>query len=168
MPVSTGLLVGLAPVLFLLCWMVIQPEPFHSAQYVIPLAGMLLGNSLSANIVALQNLYTAFQERRHEYEAAIALAAPPMYATRPFVQAAMQKSFAPTLASMSTMGLVTLPGMMTGQILGGASPMVAIKYQLMIMIAIFVVMNISVTISLQLSLRNTITKEGRVTVSFKK
>ncbi|GAM57575.1 ybbM seven transmembrane helix protein [Vibrio ishigakensis] len=168
MPVSTGLLVGLAPVLFLLCWMVIQPEPFHSAQYVIPLAGMLLGNSLSANIVALQNLYTAFEERRHEYEAAIALAAPSMYATRPFVQAAMQKSFAPTLASMSTMGLVTLPGMMTGQILGGASPMVAIKYQLMIMIAIFVVMNISVTLSLQLSLRNTITKEGRVTVSFKK
>lgn len=168
MPVSTGLLVGLAPVLFLLCWLVIQPEPFHSAQYVIPLAGMLLGNSISANIVALQNLYTAFDERKHEYEAAIALAAPPLYATRSFVKVAMQKSFAPTLASMSTMGLVALPGMMTGQILGGTSPMVAIKYQLIIMIAIFVMMNISVTLCLQLSLRSTVTREGRVTVRIKK
>lgn len=73
---------------------------------------------------------------------------------------------APTLASMATTGLVTLPGMMTGQILGGASPIVAIKYQLLIMIAIFVVLSISLSLTLSLTIRNCITKEGKILVVF--
>lgn len=165
-PVACSLLLSLAPIIALLCGLVIQPTPLYSAQYVIPLAGMLLGNSLSGNIVALQNLYSAFEERRSEYEAAIALAAPPSYACQPFVRVAMQKALAPILASMTTTGLVTLPGMMTGQILGGASPLVAIKYQLVIMIAIFVMMSLSTMLTLQLSLRRTLTPEGRVLVQF--
>lgn len=161
-PVVSGLVIGLAPILFILCWLVVQPTPIYSAQYMIPLAGMLLGNSLSGNIVALQNLYTAFDERNEEYQVAIALGAPPLFAALPFMRAAMQKAFAPILASMATTGLVTLPGMMTGQILGGASPMVAIKYQMMILIAIFVMMSISVTLTLQFSLRRSINENGRV------
>ncbi|MCV6004634.1 ABC transporter permease, partial [Escherichia coli] len=65
---------------------------------------------------------------------------------------------------MTTMGLVTLPGMMTGQILGGASPFVAIKYQPVIMLAIFVMMSVSVAITLEMALSFVQTKEGRVTV----
>lgn len=164
-PVAIGLLVGLLPLITLLSTVIIQPTPLYSAQYVIPLAGMLLGNSLTGNIVALQNLFTAFRERESEYHAAIALGASPHYATLPFVRAAMQKAFAPIMASMATTGLVTLPGMMTGQILGGVNPMVAIKYQLLILIAIFVMLTISVTITLQLTIKNSITKEGKVLVS---
>jgi len=166
MPVLSGLIIGLTPLLFILSIAIIQPTPIYSAQYLIPLSGMLLGNSLSGNIVALQNMYGAFEQRRSEYEAAISLGAKPQYACTPFVQAAMQKSLAPILATMTTTGLVTLPGMMTGQILGGTSPMIAIKYQMIILIAIFVMMSISITISLQLSLRYTITKEGRIRVKF--
>ncbi|WP_122032649.1 ABC transporter permease [Aliivibrio sp. EL58] len=166
LPVATGLLVGLSPLVILLSSVIIQPTPLYSAQYVIPLAGMLLGNSLSGNIVALQNLFTAFKERESEYHAAIALGASPHYATLPFVRAAMQKAFAPIMASMATTGLVTLPGMMTGQILGGVNPMVAIKYQLLILIAIFVMLTISVTITLQLTLKHNISKEGKVLVRF--
>ena len=165
LPVATGLLVGLSPLIILLSTVIIQPTPLYSAQYVIPLAGMLLGNSLSGNIVALQNLFTAFKERESEYHAAIALGASPQYASIPFVRAAMQKAFAPIMASMATTGLVTLPGMMTGQILGGVNPMVAIKYQLLILIAIFVMLTISVTITLQLTIKNSITTEGKVLVS---
>ncbi|MDB1123625.1 ABC transporter permease [Vibrio algarum] len=166
MPVLTGLLVGLAPLLIILSVGVIQPSPLYSAQYIIPLSGMLLGNSLSGNIVALQNLYGAYEQRKTEYEAAISLGATPQYASIPFVRAAMQKALAPILASMATTGLVTLPGMMTGQILGGTSPIIAIKYQMIILIAIFVMMSVSITISLQLSLKQTITKEGRIKVQF--
>lgn len=142
----------------------VQPTPLYSAQYMIPLAGMLLGNSLSSNIIALQNLFTAFEERKTEYEAAISLGASPKYASFPFVQEALRKSMAPILASMTATGLVTLPGMMTGQILGGASPLVAIKYQLVIMLAIFVMLNISVVITLEMTLSSVQTKEGRVRV----
>ncbi|MGU3844837.1 ABC transporter permease, partial [Vibrio diabolicus] len=68
------------------------------------------------------------------------------------------------LASMATTGLVTLPGMMTGQILGGASPMVAIKYQLVIMLAIFVMLSTSVAITLEMTLSWVQTKEGRIKI----
>ncbi|WCE28546.1 ABC transporter permease [Vibrio sp. SCSIO 43137] len=165
-PVASGLFIGLSPVLLILCFYVISPEPWYQAQYLIPVSGMLLGNSLSGNIVALQNFYGAFELRKGEYEAAISLGAKPSYACNPFVRAAMQKALAPILASMTTTGLVTLPGMMTGQILGGASPMLAIKYQLIILVAIFVMMSVSLTISLQLSIKYTINESGRVKAKF--
>ncbi|MCG6201822.1 ABC transporter permease [Psychromonas antarctica] len=164
MPVTCGLTVGLLPLMLLLCYAIIRPDPVYSAQYVIPLAGMLLGNSLSCNIVALQNLFEAFALRKNEYEAAIALGADPQSAARPFVLAALKKAQAPILASMATTGLVTLPGMMTGQILAGADPILAIKYQLVIMIAIFVMTSVSLTITLQLSLQSALDKTGLVKV----
>ncbi len=164
LPLLAGLICGLFPLLITMTVGLVRPTPLYSAQYMIPLAGMLLGNSLSSNIIALQNLFTAFEERKSEYEAAISLGAPPKYASFPFVQEALRKSMAPTLASMTTTGLVTLPGMMTGQILGGASPMVAIKYQLVIMLAIFVMLSVSVTITLEMTLTFVQTKEGKVRV----
>lgn len=164
LPLITGLVCGLCPLLIAMTVGLVQPTPLYSAQYMIPLAGMLLGNSLSSNIIALQNLFTAFEERKTEYEAAISLGASPKYASFPFVQDALRKSMAPILASMTATGLVTLPGMMTGQILGGASPLVAIKYQLVIMLAIFVMLNISVVITLEMTLSSVQTKEGRIRV----
>ncbi|MCF7481700.1 ABC transporter permease [Vibrio sp. J1-1] len=163
-PLITGLICGLFPLLVAMTVGLVRPTPLYNAQYMIPLAGMLLGNSLSSNIIALQNLFTAFEERKTEYEAAISLGASPKYASFPFVQEALRKSMAPTLASMTATGLVTLPGMMTGQILGGASPMVAIKYQLVIMLAIFVMLSVSVAITLEMTLSSVQTKEGRVRV----
>ncbi|EKM31643.1 hypothetical protein VCHENC02_2736, partial [Vibrio harveyi] len=162
LPLITGLSCSLVPLLAAITLGLVKPEPFYNAQYMIPLAGMLLGNSLSSNIVALQNLFTAFEQRKSEYEAAISLGAAPRYASFPFLQEALRKSLAPILASMATTGLVTLPGMMTGQILGGASPMVAIKYQLVIMLAIFVMLSVSVAITLEVTLSCVQTKEGRI------
>ncbi|ROV62491.1 ABC transporter permease [Vibrio ponticus] len=165
LPVIAGLLVGLLPLLSMICLMIIKPTPFYNAQYLIPLAGMLLGNCLSGNIVALQNVFTSLEQRKAEYEGAISLGASPRYATLPFIREALQKSLAPSLASMSTTGLVTLPGMMTGQILGGASPIIAIKYQLMIMVAIFVMLSISIAITLTLCINSCIHPNGRVLVN---
>ncbi|BBM64417.1 ABC transporter permease [Vibrio alfacsensis] len=166
LPLIAGLTCSLFPLLAAISFGLVKPQPFYNAQYMIPLAGMLLGNSLSSNIVALQNLFTAFEQRKSEYEAAISLGASPKYASFPFIQEALRKSLAPILASMATTGLVTLPGMMTGQILGGASPMIAIKYQLVIMLAIFVMLSVSVALTLELTLRCVQTKEGRITVKF--
>ncbi|MFA1569486.1 ABC transporter permease [Vibrio tasmaniensis 1F-187] len=158
-PIAVSLAVTCVPIVLFICFFIIKPTPVFNAQYLIPIAGMLLGNSLSSNIVALQNLFGAFETQKSEYEAAIALGASPSYAAAPFVRNAIQKAMSPIMA---TTGLVTLPGMMTGQILGGASPMIAIKYQLMIMLAIFVMMSCSLALALQLSLKTSLTKEGRV------
>ncbi len=167
-PVLTGLLFGLVPMICLLLIALLKPTPLYSGQYLIPLAGMLLGNSLSGNIIALQRLYTAFKEKKSEYEGALALGASPSFAASPFVRSALQQSFAPIIASMATTGLVTLPGMMTGQILGGVDPMVAIKYQLVILVAIFVMLSISVTTTLLLAIRTTINHSGLVRIAINK
>lgn len=163
-PMIISLGVALLPILAILLLWLLKPTPLYSAQYLIPLAGMLLGNSLSGNIVALQRLFTSLEDNRSEYEAALALGAKPNQASLPFVQSAMKQSFAPILASMTTTGLVTLPGMMTGQILGGSDPMVAIKYQLIILLAIFVVLSVCVTITLQLSVRTALNPSGKLLI----
>tara|TARA_R110001583_G_scaffold71575_2_gene201484 strand:- start:964 stop:1758 length:795 start_codon:yes stop_codon:yes gene_type:complete len=155
---------ALLPLLFIMSLMVIRPSPLYSAQYMIPLAGMLLGNSLSGNIMALQNLFDAFKQRQDEYEAAIALGATAYQAAFPFLQQAMKKAQAPILASIATTGVVTLPGMMTGQILGGVPPMVAIKYQLLIFTAIFVMLSMSLSITLLLTLHFSLAKNGLIKI----
>ncbi|KZN30664.1 hypothetical protein N474_12980 [Pseudoalteromonas luteoviolacea CPMOR-2] len=164
-PVAMSLAAGLFPLLVVLAMAVIKPQPYYHAQYTIPLAGMLLGNSLTSNIVCLQSFFSSLKERWPEYQAALSLGASPIDATRPFVQHSLQHALTPMLATMATTGLVTIPGMMTGQILGGASPMVAIKYQLMIMIAIFVMMSISSTLCLFLVIRRTLSNDGKPQVA---
>lgn len=168
LPITLGLLVGLMPILAIIIFVVIQPSPLFNAQYLIPLAGMLLGNSMSGNIVSLQTFFGCLHDRRSEYEASLSLGASADYATQPFVRDAVRRSLAPTIATMATTGLVTLPGMMTGQILGGASPMIAIKYQLMIMVAIFVMMTVSIVTALKMTIRNCINKQGRVLVNYQR
>ena len=163
-PVLVGLISGLMPLLIVLLVLLLQPTPIYSAQYLIPLAGMLLGNSLSGNIVALQRLFNAFKDKQLEYHGALALGASPSQAAAGFVQSALRQSLAPVLASMTTTGLVTLPGMMTGQILGGVDPMIAIKYQLIILVAIFVMLSVSITVALILATRYTINESGRIMI----
>ncbi|MGS0683060.1 ABC transporter permease [Shewanella sp. 125m-7] len=162
--VFTGLLLGMLPMLWLMMVYLLSPQPLYSAQFLIPTAGMLLGNCLSGNIVALQRLFGSFNDRKAEYHGALALGASASQASLPFVQTAMQQSFAPILASMATMGLVTLPGMMTGQILGGVDPLIAIKYQLVISVAIFVTLSVSVSTTLVLCVRSVITPAGRLKI----
>ncbi|BAJ00522.1 ABC transporter permease [Shewanella violacea] len=168
LPIITGLVVGITPLIAILLLALLKPAPLYSAQYMIPMAGMLLGNCLSGNIVALQRLFSAFDEQKDQYEGALALGASPYQASFPFMQSALKQSFAPILASMTTTGLVTLPGMMTGQILGGIDPMVAIKYQLIILVAIFVMLTVSVTLSLILTIKSCIEPSGLIRVVIRK
>lgn len=161
---SLALTFALFPLLVITTTFIIKPVPWYSSQYTIPLAGMLLGNSLSANIVALQNLFGSFIQQKDEYEGALALGASPYQAALPFLQKALSKAQAPILATIATTGLVSLPGMMTGQILGGVSPMVAIKYQLLIFIAMLVMLSVSLTITLVLTLHFTLAKSGLIKI----
>ena len=119
-----------------------------NAIYLIPLGGMLLGNSLRGNIVGLNSFFSLIKAKEKEYHFRLSLGTTRLNALMPFLKAAMKSSLAPTVASMTTMGLVTLPGMMTGQILGGSPPLVAIKYQIAIMIGIYTVQFLSLMITL--------------------
>lgn len=116
---------------------VIQLPKLLAAQYTIPITGMVLGNCLRSNVIGINAFYYSLDEHKERYQFFLACGATRQEALQPFISTALQKSANPTLASMATIGLVSLPGMMTGQILSGSSPLIAIKYQIMIMVAIF-------------------------------
>lgn len=117
--------------------MVIQLPKLLAAQYTIPITGMVLGNCLRSNVIGINAFYYSINEHQERYRFYLASGANRNEALMPFFRDALKKSANPTLASMATIGLVSLPGMMTGQILSGSSPLTAIKYQIMIMLAIF-------------------------------
>ncbi|MGZ4955371.1 MAG: ABC transporter permease [Methylobacter sp.] len=132
--------------------LVIQPTHFYDARYIVPLAGMILGNCLQGNVIALERFYSALSKNENEYATFLMLGATRWEAVRPYFRDAVKAAINPTIASMATMGLVSLPGMMTGQILGGSEPWVAVKYQIAIMICIFTSTTIACIINLKFSL----------------
>jgi putative ABC transport system permease protein len=132
--------------------LVIQPLHFYDARYIVPLAGMILGNCLQGNVIALERFYSALRRNENEYATFLTLGATRWEAARPYFREAVKAAINPTIAGMSTMGLVSLPGMMTGQILGGSEPWLAVKYQIAIMICIFTSTTLAAVINLKLSL----------------
>jgi putative ABC transport system permease protein len=108
------------------------------ARYLIPIGGMILGNSLRGNIVGIGEFYEDIRRNENRYLYNLSLGAGRYEALAPYIRKCIRSALKPTLANIATAGLVFLPGMMTGQILGGASPMLAIKYQISIMIALYV------------------------------
>lgn len=131
--VLIGITVSEAVTLLLLLFLRIIPV---TAQYIIPLSGMIVGNSMVAAGVTLNRLSNEFKLRRAEIELALSLGATPKKAALPVIQSAIKAGMIPTVDSMKTVGLVQLPGMMTGQILAGADPIQAVRYQILVMFMI--------------------------------
>lgn len=114
----------------------LQPDPWYDPQYLIPLLGMLLGNTMTGIAVSLDNLTRQTLDKRHEIEARLALGYPATDAIGDIRRDALRAGLIPIVNSMTTAGIVSLPGMMTGQILAGSPPMEAAKYQLLILFLI--------------------------------
>jgi len=127
---------------------VVRLDFLFDARYFIPITGMLIGNCLSNNIVALNTFYHSLSKEQTLYRFALANGATRNEALAGFMREALRKSLNPTIATTAVVGLISLPGMMTGQILGGSNPEVAIKYQIMIMITILVSTLLTVILSI--------------------
>jgi putative ABC transport system permease protein len=151
--IFTGMTVGSISVLTVFVFVAVRPEPFYDARYLIPISGMIIGNCMRANVISLERFYSSIKKNEKEYLTYLLMGATLREATSPYLREAIKPALAPTIATMTTLGLVSLPGMMTGQILGGSSPMVAIKYQIAVMIAIFTGIIISCIINIYLSTR---------------
>ncbi len=114
----------------------IRPDPWYDPRYVIPLLGMILGNTMTGISLGMDTLATRLVRERGAVEAQLMLGATRWQALLPVARTAIRSALMPTINSMAATGLVALPGMMTGQILAGAAPMVAVKYQMLIMFLI--------------------------------
>jgi putative ABC transport system permease protein len=114
----------------------LRPNPWYDPRYAIPLLGMILGNCMTGVGLGLNTLTTSLVSRRASVEAQLMLGATRQVAAAPVTREALRSALMPTINSMSATGVVSLPGMMTGQILGGVPPVEAVKYQILVMFLI--------------------------------
>ena len=111
----------------------IQHDPWYSPQYAIPLLGMLLGNSMTGVALSLDRLTSDTWKQREMIQQRLMLGHSSQSAIRPIKLDSLRAGLMPIINSMATAGLVSLPGMMTGQILAGSPPVEAVKYQILIL-----------------------------------
>ena len=125
--------------------LIVQPDRWYEPRYLIPLAGMLFGNAMNAASLAGDRLLNAINRNRLEIETHLCLGATGKQAIASYQREAIRTGLIPTLNNMIVMGLVSLPGMFTGQVLGGSNPRDAASYQILILFAI-VLVNLMTTI----------------------
>lgn len=104
----------------------------YTPQHMIPIGGMIISNAMVALGLCYKNMRSGFVDKRSEIEAKLALGADTNLASADIVRDSIRTGMIPTIDSAKTLGIVSLPGMMTGLILAGASPLMAIKYQIMV------------------------------------
>ena len=110
----------------------IRPQPWYDARYAIPLAGIILGNVLNGGSLALDAMLSGVVRERPAIEAQLALGASFFQAMRGLIRTSVRRALLPIINQMSAAGVVTLPGIMTGQILAGMDPLEAAKYQILL------------------------------------
>lgn len=111
----------------------IRPDPWFDPHYAIPLAGIILGNVLNSASLSLDSFLSSVGRERQAIEARLCLGERYGVATAPIVRDAIRRGLLPIINQMSAAGIVTLPGIMTGQILAGLDPLEAVKYQILLM-----------------------------------
>jgi putative ABC transport system permease protein len=116
--------------------LIISPQPWYSARVMIPIFGMILGNSMNAIALSLDRMYAEIHSHVDQIEQLLCLGASPWEACREYLRRALQAGMMPTINSLMVVGLVSLPGMMTGQILAGMNPQDAVRYQFVVLIMI--------------------------------
>jgi putative ABC transport system permease protein len=115
---------------------VLRSNPWYDPRYAIPVLGMILGNAMTGIALGISGLINGLTTRRAAVEAQLMLGATRRKAMTPVIRQALRGALMPIINSMSAIGIVSLPGMMTGQILGGVPPEQAVKYQVLIMFLI--------------------------------
>jgi putative ABC transport system permease protein len=129
---------------------------------VVPLAGMVVGNSLAAGVVTTRRLVDAVAERRADLEARLALGLPWPLAVRPTVRNVLRTGIAPDVERIKALGIVVLPGAMTGLVLAGVDPLDAVRVQLALMYVILGAVTTTCTVVALLGTRRLFTADHRL------
>lgn len=143
---------------------ILNVQPWYLPQYAIPVLGMVLGNALTGVSLSVDRFTSTLDRDRGLIESLLALGATRREAAQGAIRDAMRTGMIPTLNSMAVMGVVSLPGMMTGQILGGAPPETAVRYQIVIMFVIAASTSLGCLISVELAFRRLFDAKHRLRV----
>jgi putative ABC transport system permease protein len=133
-PTFVSMVVSYMAVAIFVTGVIVQAKPWYTPQYFIPLGGMIVGNSMNAIAIALERMLSDLRKQREQIELAFCLGATYQEATDNLLRDSIKAGMIPSINALMAVGLVSLPGMMTGQILAGADPTTAIKYQIIVML----------------------------------
>ncbi|OWZ84992.1 ABC transporter permease [Natranaerobius trueperi] len=134
--IAISMLVGTLTSIFFFILIVINVSPWYDPQYFIPISGMMIGNSMTGITLGVERLADGMNSERESVETYLMLGARPDVAARRIINNSFESAILPTINNMMGMGIIFLPGMMTGQILAGVVPTTAIAYQIAIMLAV--------------------------------
>ncbi len=159
--VFNAVFISCITVTFAVTALVIRVEPWYQPCYVIPIAGMVVGNSITGLSLGLERLFSDFRKRADEIQTLLALGATPWEAALPTIRTALGASLMPSINSMSAVGIVFIPGMMTGQVLAGVDPSTAATYQIVVMLMISAAAAIGSVIAVLSAQSRAFDREGR-------
>jgi putative ABC transport system permease protein len=162
LPVFAALALSSLSILLFFNAVLLDLPNIFSAQYLIIIGGMLLGNALKGIVIGISAFYRQLRQQQKQYNYHLAAGANQWEAITPFFRHSLKAALDPSIASMATLGVVFLPGMMTGQIIGGSSPDTAIRYQLAIMVVVFVCIALSVGLAIGFSLKRSFDGYGNL------
>ncbi|MGF1546658.1 MAG: iron export ABC transporter permease subunit FetB [Thiotrichales bacterium] len=140
----------------------VQPQPWYQPQYAIPLLGMLLGNSMTGTALALDRLTEGTWRQREQIEARLMLGHAAGDAIASVRTEALRSGLMPIINAMAAAGVVSLPGMMTGQILAGSPPLEAVKYQILILFLIAAASGLATLIAVRFGARRLFDERQRL------
>ncbi len=147
-----------AVLLALVALRIVPPE----AQYLIPLAGMLIGNSMSTSGIALREIGRDRSRAAAEIETALGLGAEPRVASRDARRRTMRAALGPLIDATKAVGVVSLPGAMTGMILAGVSPLEAVRLQIVVMFMLLAATSVSVLLAVELGTARLFNANGQL------
>ncbi|UKO95799.1 ABC transporter permease [Nostoc sp. UHCC 0870] len=113
-------------------FLIIQPDKWYEPRYIIPLAGIVLGNGMNAAAIAGERLVNSMNTFPNEIETHLSLGATPQQATNQYRKEAIRAALLPTINQMILVGMVAIPGITTGQLLAGITPLEAVSYEILI------------------------------------
>jgi putative ABC transport system permease protein len=137
--IGAGSVVALAPVFAF----VVRPRPWFEARYLVPLSGMIVANAMNCVALVFERVFQLARSESNVIEQLLALGATPRQAVHAHARTAVRAAMIPTINGLVTVGLVALPGMMTGQILSGTAPDQAVRYQIVVMFQLVAVAAVS-------------------------
>lgn len=148
-------------VTILITGVIVQVRPWYEPRYFLPLGGMVIGNSMNAIAIALDRLFSELRKSAGLIEMRLSLGASAWEATADITRGAVKAGMIPSINAMMGVGMVFIPGMMTGQILAGAEVVTAVKYQVMVMLMLVGSTSLGSVLVVLLSLRRCFTRDGR-------
>jgi putative ABC transport system permease protein len=156
--IGAGAAVALVPVFAL----VVPPHPWYEARYVVPIGGMMLSNAMNVVAQVFERIFSLARSEADQIEALLALGATPRQALQRQVRATLRAALIPTLNGLLTVGLVSLPGMMTGQIVSGIAPEQAVRYQIVILYQLVAVAAVAGAVAVAFARRLLFTRRAQL------